>query len=69
MQNKPEGCILQRSSTQRITKVTTVSLGWKLVRVYVPMLWLGTSSQNIYKIIKVFNSSFETSDVTLLGGS
>ena len=69
MQNRPEECILQRYSTQRITKVTTVSLGRKLVRVYVPMLWLGTSSQNIHKIIKGFNFSFETSDDNLLGGS
>ena len=62
MQNRPEGCILQRSSTQRFTKISTVSLGKKLVRVPVPMLWFGTSSQNIHKIIKGSNLSFETSD-------
>ena len=62
MQNRPEGCILQRSSTQRLTKLSTVSLGRKLVRVSVPMLWFGTSSHNIHKIIKGSNLSFETSD-------
>ena len=62
VQNRPEGCILQRSSTQRFTKTSTVSLGKKLVRVPVPMFWFGTSSQNIYKIIKDSNLSFETSD-------
>ena len=54
--------ILQRTSTQRFTKIITVSLGRKLVRVPVPMLWFGTSSQNIHKIIKGPNLSFETSD-------
>ena len=54
--------ILQRTSTQRFTKIITVSLGRKLVRVPVPMLWFGTSSQNIHKIIKGPNFSFETSD-------
>ena len=62
MQNRPEGCILQRFSTQRFTKLSTVSLGRKLVRVPVPMLWFGTSSHNIQKIIKDSNLSFETSD-------
>ena len=62
MQSRLEGCILQRSSTQRFTKISTVSLSRKLVRVPVPMLWFGTSSQNIHKIIKGSNLSFETSD-------
>ena len=62
VQNRPEGCILQRSSTQRLTKLSTVSLGRKLVRVSVPMLWFGTSFHNIHKIIKGSNLSFETSD-------
>ena len=61
MQNRPEECILQFSSTQRFTKITTVSLGRKLVRAPAPMLWFGTSSQNIHKIIKGSNISFETS--------
>ena len=38
-------------STQRLTKISTVSLGRKLLRVPVPMLWFGISSQNIYKIM------------------
>ena len=38
-------------STQRLTKLSTVSLGRKLLRVPVPMLWFAISSQNIYKII------------------
>ena len=42
----------------------TVSLGRKLVRVPVPMLWFWTSSQNIRKIIKGSILSFETSDDT-----
>ena len=62
MQNRPEGCTLQRFSTQRFMKVSTVSLGRKLVRVPVPMLWFGTSSHNIHKIIKGSNLSSETSD-------
>ena len=62
VQNIPEGCILQRSSTQRFMKVSTVSLGRELVRVPVPMRWSGTSSQNIHIIIKGSNLSFETSD-------
>ena len=62
MQNRPEGCILQRSSSKRFTKISTISLGRKLVRVPVPMPWLGTRSQNIHKIIKDSNLSFETSD-------
>ena len=62
MQKRSEGCILQRSSTQRFTKLSTVSLGRKLVRVPVPMLWPGTSSHNIQKIIKDSNLKFETSD-------
>ena len=36
--------------------------GRKLVWVSVPMLWFGTSSHNIHKIIKGSNLSFETSD-------
>ena len=59
--NRPERCILQCSSTQRFMKISTVSLGRELVRVPVPMLWFGTSSQNIHKIIKGSNLSFETS--------
>ena len=62
VQNRPEGCILQRSSTQRLMKLSTVSLGRKLVRVSVPILWFGTSSDNIHKIIKGSNLSSETSD-------
>ena len=62
VQNKPEGCILQRSSTQKSTKTSTVSLGRKLVRVPVLMLGSGSSSQNIHKVIKGLNLSFETSD-------
>ena len=61
MQDRPEGCILQCSSTQRFTKISTVSLARELVRVPVPMLWFGASSQNIHKIIKSSNLSFETS--------
>ena len=38
VQHRPEGCILQRSSTQGFTKISTVSLGRKLVRVPAPML-------------------------------
>ena len=62
VQNRPEGCTLQRFSTQRFMKLSTVSLGRKLVRVPVPMLWFGTSSHNIHKIIKGSNLSSETSD-------
>ena len=62
MQNRPEGYILQHSSTQRFTKLSTVSLGRKLVRVPVPVLWFGASSHNIQKNIKDSNLSFETSD-------
>ena len=62
VQNRPEGCILQRSSTQSFTKISTISLGRKLVRVPVPMPWFATRSQNIHKIIKGSNLSFETSD-------
>ena len=62
VQNRPEGCILQRSSTQRLMKLSTVSLGRKLVRVSVPILWFGTSSDNIHKVIKGSNLSSETSD-------
>ena len=62
VQNRPERCILQRSSTQRFTKTNTVSLGRKLVRVPVRMLWFETSSENIHKIIKGSNLSFETSE-------
>ena len=65
-QNRPEGYILQRSSTQRFTKLSTVSLGRKLVRVPVPMLWFGTSSHNIQKTIKDSNLSFETSMITVI---
>ena len=62
VQNRPERCTLQRFSTQRFMKLSTVSLGRKLVRVPVPMLWFGTSSHNIHKIIKGSNLSSETSD-------
>ena len=61
MQNRPERCILQRSATQGFSKVNTVSLGRELVRVPVPMFRLGTSSQNIHKIVKYSSLSFETS--------
>ena len=37
VQNRPEGCILQCFSIQRFTKISTVSLGRKLVRVPLPM--------------------------------
>ena len=62
MQNRLEGCILQPSATQRFTKSSTVSLGRELVRVPVPILWFGTSSQNIQKIVKGSNLIFETSE-------
>ena len=62
MQNRPEECILQRSSTQRFPKISTVSLGRKLVRVPVPMLWFETSPQSVHKIIKGPNLNLETSD-------
>ena len=58
---EPEGWILQRFSTQRFTKIKTLSLGRGLVRVPVPVLWFGTSSQNIHKLYKGSNLSFETS--------
>ena len=51
VQSRPEGGILQCSSTQRFTKISMVSLVRKLLPVPVPMLWFGTSSQNIHKII------------------
>ena len=50
VQNRREECILQCSSIKRFTKISTVSLGGELVPVPVPMLWFGTSSQNIHKI-------------------
>ena len=62
VQSRPEGCTLQRSSAQRFTKISTVSWVRKLERVPVTMLWFGVSSQNIHKIIKGCNLSFETSD-------
>ena len=61
VQNRPEGCILQCSSTQKFTKIRNVSLGRQLVRVPVPMLWYETSSNNIHKNVKGSNLSFETS--------
>ena len=61
VENRPEGCILHCSSTQRFTKISAVSLGRELVRVPAPMLWFGTSFQNIHKITKVSNLSSETS--------
>ena len=61
VENRPEGCILQCSSTQRFTKISTVFLGRELVRVPVPLLWFRISSHNIHKIIKGSNLSFETS--------
>ena len=63
MQNRHEERIRQTFSVplkQRFTKIITVSLGSELVRVHVSMFWLGTSSQNIYNIIKVSNISFDT---------
>ena len=45
----------------RFTKISTASLGRELVRVPVSMVWFGISSQNIHKIIKGSNLSFETS--------
>ena len=63
VQTRPEGCkFLYCFSTQRFTKIITVSLRRKLVRVPVPMLWFVTSSQNIHKIIKGSSLSSETSD-------
>ena len=62
VENRSQGRILQRSFTQRFTKISTVSLGRKLVQVPVPRLWFGTSSKNIQKTIKGSNLSFETSD-------
>ena len=61
VQSKPERCILQCSSTPRFKRISTVSLCRELARVPVPMVWFGTSSQNIHKIIKGSNLSFETS--------
>ena len=61
MQNRPEGCILQRSSTQRLTKLSTVSLGKETCMGFYTHAF-GTSSHNIHKIIKGSNLSFETSD-------
>ena len=58
VQSRPKGCILQRSCTQRFTKISAVSLVRKLVRVPVTKLWFEATSQNIDKIIKRFQSQF-----------
>ena len=60
VQNRPEGCILQCSSTQNLTKISTISLDRELVRVPLPMFWFETSFQNIHEISKGSNLSFET---------
>ena len=63
VQTRTEGCkFLYCFSTQRFTKIITVSLCRKLVQVPVSLLWFATSSQNIHKIIKGSSLSFETSD-------
>ena len=49
VQNRPDGCIIQRSSTQKSPKIRNVSLGREVVPVPVPMLWYETSSNNIHK--------------------
>ena len=50
------------SSTQRLTKISTVSLGRKLVRVPVPILWFWDQLPEFLQIIKGSDLSFETSD-------
>ena len=58
LQNRPEGCRLQCSSTQRTAAISTVSFGRELVRVPVCMLWLGFSSppRIFTNLLKVPNS-------------
>ena len=61
VQNRPEGCILQCSSTQKFPKISTVSLDKELVQIPLPMFCFEASFQNIHKISKSSNLSFKTS--------
>ena len=49
------------SSTQRFTKISTVSLDREHVRVRLPMFWFENSSQNIDKTIEGSSVRFKTS--------
>ena len=53
MQNRPERCVLQRSSTQRFKKVSAVSLGREFICVQDLFFDLGQTPRIFKNLLKV----------------
>ena len=52
VQARSKGCILFCSFTEKLEKIRSVPLVMKLIRIFVPMFWLGASPPNFDKIIE-----------------
>ena len=55
---RSKGCILLRSFTEILEEIRSVPLVRKLIRIPVPMFWLGSCPTNFRKIIKNPNCNF-----------
>ena len=53
-----KGCIFMRSFTENREEIRSVPLVGKLIRISVPMFWLGSFPTNLHKIIKNPNGNF-----------
>ena len=54
-----EGCLLLRTSPQGISKICSISMGWKTLRVLLPLLQPGSCTTNIHEIVERASSSIE----------
>ena len=54
-----EECLLLRTSPQRISKICSISVRWKTLRVLLPLLQPGSCTTNIHEIVERASSSTE----------
>ena len=54
-----EGCLLLRTSPQGISKVCSISMEWKTLRVPLPLFWPVSCTTNIHEIVECASSSIE----------
>ena len=58
VQARSKGCMLLCSFTEKIEEIHSVPLVRKLIRIFVPMFWLGSYPTNFHKIIENSNCNF-----------
>ena len=59
-----EGCLLLRTSPQGISKIYSISMGWKTLQVPLPLLRPESCTKNIHDIVESVSNSIEKVEYT-----